>query len=70
MAADGKAVGLASPAAGRGSARRWYHPLPILSTIVDQWFLVGIAVVIVLAWRFPHVGMEHGSELGRVELVT
>lgn len=40
--------------------RPWYHPISLLWLAVDNWFLIGIAVFVTLAWRFPEVGREGG----------
>lgn len=42
--------------------RPWYHPLVIVNYLIEQWFIIGIGVVIVLAWRFPEVAKDDGSE--------
>ncbi|WVQ74726.1 hypothetical protein IAR50_004330 [Cryptococcus sp. DSM 104548] len=41
--------------------RPWYHPLVVLDFLIGNWFLIGIGVSIVLAWRFPHVAAAGGS---------
>ncbi|WVW80214.1 hypothetical protein I302_102191 [Kwoniella bestiolae CBS 10118] len=40
--------------------RGWYHPYKILGFLLDNWFLIGIGVSIVLAWRFPNVAADGG----------
>ncbi|ODN76485.1 hypothetical protein L202_05151 [Cryptococcus amylolentus CBS 6039] len=40
--------------------RPWYHPLVVLDFLIGNWFLIGIGVSIVLAWRFPHVAASGG----------
>ncbi|ADV20785.1 Hypothetical protein CGB_C0005C [Cryptococcus gattii WM276] len=53
----------ASADAGGGNVekkRPWYHPSMILDFLIGNWFLIGIGVVIVLAWRFPHVAADGG----------
>ena len=42
--------------------RAWYHPYKLAGFLLENWFLIGIGVVIVLAWRFPGVAKEDGSE--------
>lgn len=42
--------------------RPWYHPSMILDFLIGNWFLIGIGVVIVLAWRFPHVAADGGGK--------
>jgi sodium/bile acid cotransporter 7 len=42
------------------SGRAWYHPISLFWTAVDNWFLIGIAVFITLAFLFPAVGKEGG----------
>ena len=48
---------------GEPSGRKWYHPLRLLMLFIKNWFLIGMAVLITLAWRFPNVGREGGGEL-------
>ncbi|WVR03774.1 hypothetical protein IAU60_000769 [Kwoniella sp. DSM 27419] len=43
-----------------GEEKRWYHPVKVFGFLLDNWFLIGIGVCIVLAWRFPHVAAEGG----------
>lgn len=55
----------ASADAGGGNVekkRPWYHPSMILDFLIGNWFLIGIGVVIVLAWRFPHVAADGGGK--------
>lgn len=52
----------AAAASHEPPARKWFHPYQIVGFLVENWFLIGIGVVIVLAWRFPQVAKEHGSE--------
>lgn len=40
----------------------WYYPLVLLDFLIGNWFLIGIGVVIVLAWKFPHVAANGGSK--------
>ncbi|WRT65755.1 uncharacterized protein IL334_002703 [Kwoniella shivajii] len=40
--------------------KKWYHPLKVFGILVDNWFLIGIGVSIVLAWRFPNVAADGG----------
>nr|XP_018264783.1 sodium/bile acid cotransporter 7-B/bile acid cotransporter 7-B [Kwoniella dejecticola CBS 10117]OBR86941.1 sodium/bile acid cotransporter 7-B/bile acid cotransporter 7-B [Kwoniella dejecticola CBS 10117] len=40
--------------------RKWYHPVTVLGFLLDNWFLIGIGVSIVLAWRFPNVASDGG----------
>ncbi|TYJ51445.1 hypothetical protein B9479_007980 [Cryptococcus floricola] len=42
--------------------RPWYHPLVVLDFLIGNWFLIGIGVSIVLAWRFPHVAASGGCK--------
>jgi hypothetical protein len=46
----------------RPTARPWYHPIRLLNYLIEQWFIVGIGVFIVLAWRFPQVAKDDGRE--------
>ncbi|OXG12881.1 sodium/bile acid cotransporter 7-B/bile acid cotransporter 7-B [Cryptococcus neoformans A2-102-5] len=40
----------------------WYYPLVLLlDFLIGNWFLIGIGVVIVLAWKFPHVAANGGA---------
>jgi hypothetical protein len=34
----------------------------LVDYLVEQWFIVGIGVFIVLAWRFPQVAKDDGRE--------
>lgn len=43
-------------------SRSWYHPISLFWLAVDNWFLIGIAVFITLAWRWPELGKDGGSE--------
>ncbi|OCF31664.1 sodium/bile acid cotransporter 7-B/bile acid cotransporter 7-B [Kwoniella heveanensis BCC8398] len=44
----------------RRRARWTRYPKSVLGWMVDNWFLIGIGVSIVLAWRFPHVASDGG----------
>ena len=71
VVAEGVPSGQTSPD-GKGSVkvtRKWYHPLSLLWIALDNWFLIGIGIVIALASQFPQV-MESGgckSSTGRYE---
>ncbi|WVQ78815.1 hypothetical protein IAT38_000906 [Cryptococcus sp. DSM 104549] len=41
--------------------RKWYHPWVVLNYLLGNWFLIGIGISIVLAWRFPNVASEGGD---------
>ncbi|WVQ93467.1 hypothetical protein IAU59_000541 [Kwoniella sp. CBS 9459] len=43
-------------------SRAWWirYSALLLEWMVDNWFLIGIGVSIVLAWRFPHVACDGG----------
>ncbi|GAA5931466.1 hypothetical protein JCM3775_006862 [Rhodotorula graminis] len=56
--ADGDA-GEEARHASRGR-RVWNATKRVLGLLVDQWFLIGIGVFIVLAWRFPNVARQGG----------
>jgi len=43
-------------------SRPWYHPISLFWLVVENWFLIGIAVFISLAWRWPELGKDGGSE--------
>lgn len=34
----------------------------VLLYLVSQWFLIGLGVLITLAWRWPEFGKDGGSE--------
>ncbi|GAA5899134.1 hypothetical protein JCM8208_003012 [Rhodotorula glutinis] len=57
-AADGDRGDEARPAS-RGR-RAWTSTKRVLGLLIDQWFLIGIGVFIVLAWRFPNVARQGG----------
>ncbi|GAA5857328.1 hypothetical protein JCM9279_000298 [Rhodotorula babjevae] len=40
--------------------RVWNATRRVLGLLIDQWFLIGIGVFIVLAWRFPNVARQGG----------
>ncbi|GAA5820933.1 hypothetical protein JCM3770_002635 [Rhodotorula araucariae] len=40
--------------------RVWQALKRVLDLLIDQWFLIGIGVFIVLAWRFPNVARQGG----------
>lgn len=41
----------------------WYYPLVLLlDFLIGNWFLIGIGIVIVLAWKFPHVAANGGGK--------
>ncbi|KAK4689929.1 vacuolar protein sorting-associated protein 54, partial [Tremellales sp. Uapishka_1] len=40
--------------------RAWYHPTSLFWWAVQNWFLIGIGVVVVLAWRWPQVAKDGG----------
>jgi len=42
--------------------RAWYHPLSLFQLALDNWFLIGIFVFIVLASQFPNVAKTGGRE--------
>jgi len=42
--------------------RAWYHPLSLFHLAVDNWFLIGIFVFIILASQFPDVAKSGGRE--------
>ncbi|KAI8393896.1 SBF-like CPA transporter family-domain-containing protein [Radiomyces spectabilis] len=43
-------------------ARKWNHACRTLVSLLQRyWFLLGLAVVIGLAWAFPQVGKTHGD---------
>jgi len=43
--------------------RPWYRPVTIiLNYLIEQWFILGLGVVVVLAWRWPQVAKDGGSE--------
>lgn len=46
----------------KATRKPWYHPYKLAGFLLENWFLIGIGVVIVLAWRFPGVAKEDGSE--------
>lgn len=63
--ANRHAAPLASADAGGENVKKkrpWYHPSMILDFLIGNWFLIGIGVVIVLAWRFPHVAADGGGK--------
>lgn len=42
--------------------RSWYHPKALFQLALDNWFLIGIFVFIVLASQFPSVAKAGGRE--------
>ena len=48
--------------ASTATERPWWHPVSLLWTLVENWFLIGLGVFVVLAWAFPTVGMDGGGE--------
>lgn len=42
--------------------RAWWHPVSLLWSALDNWFLICLGVLVVLAWRFPDVGRNGGCE--------
>jgi hypothetical protein len=43
--------------------RPWWHPISLAWLVLENWFLVGLGTLVVLAWAFPKVGMDGGCEL-------
>jgi sodium/bile acid cotransporter 7 len=44
-----------------GNRRSWWHPVSLLWLAVENWFLISLAVLVTLAWRFPDVGKKGGG---------
>ncbi|WWC68574.1 uncharacterized protein I206_102504 [Kwoniella pini CBS 10737] len=44
----------------QNKSKKWYHPLKILGFLIDNWFLIGIGISIILAWRFPNIASDGG----------
>jgi len=42
--------------------RSWYHPKALFQLALDNWFLIGIFVFIILASQFPSVAKTGGRE--------
>ncbi|WVF65823.1 hypothetical protein IAT40_000560 [Kwoniella sp. CBS 6097] len=62
---QGEASGNSEDGHGNDSSRPnrawWFrYSSALLGWMVDNWFLIGIGVSIVLAWRFPHVASDGG----------
>lgn len=47
---------------GKQEGRAWWHPISLFWLLVENWFLIGIAVFIALAYKFPDVGKEGGGK--------
>jgi sodium/bile acid cotransporter 7 len=50
--------------------RTWYHPLSLFQLALDNWFLIGIFVFIILASQFPAVAKTGGREFPLPALET
>ena len=61
-AVENRTIEIIPPTPSTKEGRSWYHPISLFWLCVDNWFLIGIAVFITLAYEFPQVGKEGGCE--------